>query len=140
MPISGIIEISADIGVNIRIYRYRRIYADIGVWQESRWRGVQVPPDGSGDGGAGCKRDRLLDEDDKLVGRVKDVKEVEKRLRQSQRHRLLPRNAWRLIPFFELFMSCPKDELHQWYVHLSQVLIDIYSSIQKICCDVLGMY
>ena len=64
-----------------------------------------------------AERDRLLDEEDNLVGRVKDVKEVEKRLR----HRLLPRNAWRLIPFFELFMSSPKDELHQWYVHLSQV-------------------
>ena len=37
--------------------------------------------------------------------RVKDVKEVEKRFR----HRLLPRNAWRLIPFFELFMSFPND-------------------------------
>ena len=57
-------------------------------------------------------RDELLDDDDQLVGRVKDVKEVEKRLR----HRLLPRNAWRLVPFFELFMSAPKDELHQWYV------------------------
>jgi hypothetical protein len=57
-------------------------------------------------------RDDLLDDDDALVGRVKDVKEVEKRLR----HRLLPRNAWRLVPFFDLFMSAPKDELHQWYV------------------------
>ncbi len=53
-------------------------------------------------------RDQLLDEDGVLVGRVKDVKEVEKRLR----HKLLPKNAWRLIPFFELFMSFPKDELH----------------------------
>ena len=57
-------------------------------------------------------RDELLDEEDKLVGRVKDKVEVEKRLR----HKLLPRNAWRLIPFFELFMSSPKDELHQWLV------------------------
>ena len=57
-------------------------------------------------------RDDLLDEDDQLVGRVKDKEEVEKRLR----HKLLPRNAWRLIPFFELFMSSPKDELHQWLV------------------------
>ena len=64
-----------------------------------------------------AERDRLLDEDDNLVGRVKDVKEVEKRLR----HRLLPRNAWLLIPFFELFMSSPKDELHQRDVHLSPV-------------------
>ena len=57
-------------------------------------------------------RDELLDEEDKLVGRVKDKVEVEKRLR----HKLLPRNAWRLIPFLELFMSSPKDELHQWLV------------------------
>jgi hypothetical protein len=58
-------------------------------------------------------RDQLLDDDDERVGLVKDVKEVEKRLR----HKLLPRNAWRLVPFFELFMSAsaPKDELHQWY-------------------------
>ncbi len=41
-------------------------------------------------------RDQLLDDEDGMVGRVKDVKEVEKRLR----HKLLPRNAWRLIPFF----------------------------------------
>ena len=59
-------------------------------------------------------RDELLDEDDGLVGRVKDVKDAEKRLR----HRLLPRNAWRLVAFFDLFMSAPKDELHQWYVHI----------------------
>jgi hypothetical protein len=54
--------------------------------------------------------DQLLDEDGELQGRVKVVKEVEKRLR----HKLLPKNAWRLIPFFELFMSSPKDELHHW--------------------------
>ena len=36
---------------------------------------------------------------------------AEKRIR----HRLLPRNAWMLVPYFELFMSCPKDELYQWY-------------------------
>ena len=45
-------------------------------------------------------RDDLLDDNDELVGLVKDVKEVEKRLR----HRLLPRNAWRLVPFFELLL------------------------------------
>ena len=51
-----------------------------------------------------AERDKLLDEDDQLLGRVKDKEEVEKRLR----HKLLPRNAWRLIPFFELFMSSPR--------------------------------
>ena len=72
-------------------------------------------------------RDQLLDDDDVLVGRVKDVKEVEKRLR----HRLLPRNAWRLVPFFELFMSAPKDELHQWYVVCTcmYMYILVYTSI-----------
>jgi hypothetical protein len=57
-------------------------------------------------------RNELLDEDDKLVGCVKDEEEVEKCLR----HKLLPRNAWLLILFFKLFMSSPKDELHQWLV------------------------
>jgi hypothetical protein len=57
-------------------------------------------------------REDLLDRHDDLVGLVKDVQQVEKRLR----HKLLPRNAWRLIPFFELFMCSPKDELHQWYI------------------------
>jgi len=61
-------------------------------------------------------RDELLDEDeDTLPGCAKDVNAAEKRIR----HRLLPRNAWMLVPFFELFMSCPKDELHQWYLKLS---------------------
>ena len=59
-------------------------------------------------------RDQLLDDDDGLIGLVKDVKAVERRLR----HRLLPRNAWQLVPFFELFLSAPKDELHQWYLGL----------------------
>ena len=36
-----------------------------------------------------AERDNLLDEDDQLVGRVKDKEEAEKRLR----HKLLPRNA-----------------------------------------------
>jgi hypothetical protein len=52
-----------------------------------------------GDGAAGCGE--LLDEDDQLVGRVKDKEAVGERLR----HKLLLRNAWLLIPFFELFMS-----------------------------------
>ncbi len=55
-------------------------------------------------------RDELLDEDNQLVGRVKDKEEVER----SLWHKLLPRNAWQLIPLSELFMSSPKDELHQW--------------------------
>ena len=30
-------------------------------------------------------------------------------------HKLLPCNTWRQIEYFELFTSCPRDELHQWY-------------------------
>ena len=57
-------------------------------------------------------REELLDDDgDLLPGCVGDAKAAEKRIR----HKLLPRNAWMLVPYFELFMSCPKDELHQWY-------------------------
>ena len=38
-------------------------------------------------------------------------KEVKTQAAASQR----VESHWRLIPFFELFMSCPKDELRQWY-------------------------
>ncbi len=81
-------------------------------------------------------RDELLDEEDKLVGCVKDKEEVEKRLR----HKLLPRNTWRLIPFFELFMSPPKDELHQWLVVCT--CLYLVCTWYVLVCDryVLGMY
>ena len=78
-------------------------------------------------------RDALLDEDDELVGRVKDVKEVEKRLR----HRLLPRNAWRLVSFFELFMSAPKDELHQWYTSIYYHIL-VYTCTYKYILPTIG--
>ena len=56
-------------------------------------------------------RDELLDADgDVQPGCVGAMKDAEKQIR----HKLLPRNAWMLVPYFELFMSCPKDELHQW--------------------------
>ncbi len=71
-------------------------------------------------------RDDLLDYNDELFGRVKDVKELEKRLR----HRLLPHNnPWRLVPFFEMFMSLPKDELHQWYVICCHMFILLYTML-----------
>ncbi len=75
-------------------------------------------------------RDQLLDDDDGLIGLVKDVKAVEKLLR----HRLLPHNAWLLVPFFELFLSAPKDELHQWYLglfgdHIVPALFYCYTQI-----------
>jgi hypothetical protein len=48
-----------------------------------------------------AERDRLLDEDGKLVGRVKDVKEVEKRLRQS----LLPPSPAQCMAADSLFRA-----------------------------------
>ena len=61
-------------------------------------------------------QDELLDTDGSVKpGCVGDVRDAEKRIR----HKLLPRNAWMLVPYFELFMSCPKDELHQWYTSSS---------------------
>lgn len=58
-------------------------------------------------------REQLLDEEDCILrGKAEAVTEAERRLK----HKLLPRNAWRLIDHFDLFMSCPKDELHQWYI------------------------
>jgi hypothetical protein len=70
-------------------------------------------------------RDWLLDEDDKLVGRVKDVKEVEKRLRHvllRQYFRRVPRTgnagAWRfkskLIRFFNLLQALPSHVFTHW--------------------------
>ena len=52
------------------------------------------------------------DEDCVLRGKAEAVLKTERRLK----HKLLPRNAWRLVEYFELFMTCPKDELLQWYV------------------------
>ena len=61
-------------------------------------------------------RDALLDTDGGVKpGCVGDMKDAVKQIR----HKLLPRNAWMLVPYFELFMSCPKDELHQWYIRIS---------------------
>ena len=71
-------------------------------------------------------REQLLDDEDCVLrGKAEAVKEAERRLK----HKLLPRNAWRLIEYFELFMSCPKDELHQWYVvYIWYILI-----INRVC-------
>ena len=76
-------------------------------------------------------RDELLDENDEVVGRVKDVKEVEKRLR----HRLLPRNAWQLVPFFVLSMSTPQGRTAPMVCTLSEhVYTHLYLYILRHTC------
>ncbi len=68
-------------------------------------------------------RDELLEDDDRLVGRVKNVNEVGKRLR----HKLLPRKAWRLMS-----SSCPHQRTNctngEWY---ASVCTGLY-------CDVIA--
>ena len=34
------------------------------------------------------------------------------------RHKLFPPNAWMKILNFDVLTSCPKDELHQWFIGL----------------------
>ena len=34
------------------------------------------------------------------------------------RHKLFPPNAWMKVADFRVLTSCPKDELHQWFIGL----------------------
>ena len=43
------------------------------------------------------------------------VREVEADLR----HKLFPPNAWMKVADFNILTSCPKDELHQWFIGLT---------------------
>ncbi len=98
-----------------------------GECQYSRMAGVMEQLDAA--------HNELLDKDNKLVGCVKDKEEVEKCLR----HKLLPLNVWLLIPFFKLFMSSPKDELHQWLVICSCMYMTVLGMYLYVLY-VLGMY
>ena len=42
------------------------------------------------------------------------MKDAESRLR----HKLFPPNAWMRVTDFDVLTSCPKDELHQWFIGL----------------------
>ena len=42
------------------------------------------------------------------------VRDVEAELR----HKLFPPNAWMKVLDFDVLTSCPKDELHQWFIGL----------------------
>ena len=52
--------------------------------------------------------EQLLDDEGCVLrGKPEAVTETEGRLK----HKLILRNAWRLIEYFALLMSCPKDEV-----------------------------
>ena len=58
------------------------------------------------------------------------VKEVESRLR----HKLFPPNAWMKVTDFNVLTSCPKDELHQWFLglygeHIIPAMVHRYTQV-----------
>ena len=80
---------------------------------------------------AARETEELLDDDDTvLIGKPEDteVTEAERRIK----HKLLPHNAWGLIKYFELSMSCPKDELHQWYEQFCLSLVKYMYTVGNI--------
>ena len=65
------------------------------------------------------------------------VKEVESRLR----HKLFPPNAWMKVTDFNVLTSCPKDELHQWFLgmyveHIIPAMVHRYTQVLRIGCVV----
>ena len=34
------------------------------------------------------------------------------------KHKLFPHNAWMKVSNFDVLTSCPKDELHKWFIGL----------------------
>jgi hypothetical protein len=58
------------------------------------------------------------------------VREVEAELR----HKLFPPNAWMKVADFNVLTSCPKDELHQWFIglygeHIIPALVHRYTQV-----------
>ena len=40
------------------------------------------------------------------------------KMESELRHKLFPPNAWIKVLHFNVLTSCPKDELHQWFIRL----------------------
>ena len=58
------------------------------------------------------------------------VKDAEHRLR----HKLFPPNAWMKLTDFNVLTSCPKDELHQWFLglygeHIIPAMVHRYTQV-----------
>ena len=50
------------------------------------------------------------------------------------RHKLFPPNAWMKVLHFDVLTSCPKDELHQWFIglygeHIIPAIVHRYTQI-----------
>ena len=64
---------------------------------------------------------------DSILGQVKDAE-------QRLRHKLYPPNAWMKVSDFNVLTSCPKDELHQWFIglygeHIIPAIVHRYTSV-----------
>jgi hypothetical protein len=58
------------------------------------------------------------------------VKDAEQRLR----HKLFPPNSWMKLKDFNVLTSCPKDELHQWFLglygeHIIPAMVHRYTQV-----------
>ena len=57
------------------------------------------------------------------------------------RHKLFPPNAWMKVLHFNVLTSCPKDELHQWFIGLfgEHIILAIdgpsSTATQRFCSD-----
>jgi hypothetical protein len=50
------------------------------------------------------------------------------------RHKLFPPNAWMKVLHFNVLTSCPKDELHQWFIglygeHIIPAIVHRYTKV-----------
>ena len=63
------------------------------------------------------------------------VKDSESRLR----HKLFPPNAWMRVTNFNVLISCPKDELHQWFIGLygEHIIPALSTNARLVCSDLI---
>jgi hypothetical protein len=56
------------------------------------------------------------------------------KMESELRHKLFPPNAWMKVLHFNVFTSCPKDELHQWFIGLygEHIIPDIVHRYTKV--------
>ena len=56
------------------------------------------------------------------------------KMESELRHKLFPPNAWMKVLHFNFLTSCPKDELHQWFIglygeHIIPAIVHRYTKV-----------
>ena len=56
------------------------------------------------------------------------------KMESELRHKLFPPNAWMKVLHFNVLTSCPKDELHQWFIglfgeHIIPAIVHRYTKV-----------